>query len=126
MQYAIIKAGGKQYKVSVGDLVTIDKLSLKEGEKSIIFDEVLLLVDGEKVEIGKPLVKNAKVNASIVEQKKGEKIKVIRFKAKSRYRKTIGFRPIHSIVKIEKIDIGKSQKEEKTSETIKTPKKTEK
>ena len=79
-----------------------------------------------KLNIGKPLLRNMKVTASIVEEKKAEKIRVIRFKAKSRYRKTIGFRALQTVLKIEKIETGKEETPKKISETTKTVKKTKK
>lgn len=105
MQYAVIRSGGKQYKVSVGDTLSVDKISDDPG-KSVVFDEVLLFVDGEKVNVGNPTLKGAKVSAKFVENKKGDKIRVMKFKAKSRYRRTTGFRAQLSVVQIEKIDFG--------------------
>lgn len=105
MQYAVIRSGGKQYKVSVGDTLSVDKISDDPG-KSVVFDEVLLFVDGDKVKVGNPNLKGAKVSAKFVENKKGDKIRVMKFKAKSRYRRTIGFRAQLSVVQIEKIDFG--------------------
>lgn len=102
MQYAVIKTAGKQYKVKVGDVLELPRLSL--GDKTnIVFDEVLLLVNDGKVNIGKPNVLNAKVLAKLIENKKGEKLRVIKYKAKVRYRRAVGFRPKLSVVKIEKI-----------------------
>lgn len=102
MQYAVIKTAGKQYKVKVGDVLELPRLSL--GDKTnIVFDEVLLLVNDGKVNIGKPNILNAKVLAKLIENKKGEKLRVIKYKAKVRYRRAVGFRPKLSVVKIEKI-----------------------
>ena len=100
--YAVIKVGGKQYKVSEGETLEVDKLEKKEGEK-IEFSEVLLLVEDDKVQVGQPTLFGAKVVASVLEQFKGEKIRVARFKAKVRYRRVKGFRPLKTRVKIEKI-----------------------
>jgi large subunit ribosomal protein L21 len=111
MQYAVIKSGGKQYKVSTGDTIEVDKIK-DTDKKSVAFD-VLLSVDEGKVNIGNPLVKGAKVEATIIENKKGDKIHVRRFKAKSRYRKVIGFRSQKTVVKIDKIDLS-NKKEDKT------------
>jgi len=99
MKYAVIKTGGKQYRASEGEEFEIEKLEGKEGDK-IDFDEVLLVVDGEKVEIGAPKVEGAKVLAEIVEQKKGEKIRVAKFKAKSRYRRVQGHRQLLTKIRI--------------------------
>ena len=102
MKFVVIKAAGKQYKVSEGDILELDKLKGKAKDK-ITFDEVLLVVDKEKVTIGEPLVKGAKVTAEILEQKKAKKIRVARFKAKSKYRKVKGHRSHITVVKIKKI-----------------------
>lgn len=99
MKYAVIKIGGTQHKISEGEVLTVDKLEGKKGQ-ALTFKEVLLLVDDKKVKIGQPLVKNAKIEAEIVDQIKGEKIRVATFKAKSRYRKVKGFRPLLTRVKI--------------------------
>jgi large subunit ribosomal protein L21 len=125
MQYAIIKSGGKQYKVNVGDTLTVDRIS--GDNKKIVFEDVLLLVNEGKVTLGKPSVKGAVVEGSLVENKRGEKIRVARFKAKSRYRKVTGFRSELSVVKIDKIAFGSDKKSEDTDKTAKTaPKSSEK
>lgn len=104
MEYAVIRTGGKQYKVQSGDVLKVDKLA--GDKKSLVFEEVLLAVDGDKVKLGKPTIKGAKVSAKLLEQVQGDKIRVMKFKAKSRYRKTTGFRAQLSVVQIEKIDFG--------------------
>ena len=119
MQYAIIKSGGKQYKVSAGDTLTVDKIDL-DGKKNISFEEVLLFVNDGKVTIGKPSIKDAVVTAALVDQVKGDKIRVAKFKAKSRYRKVMGFRPLHTILKIEKIEVGSVKVTEKVEKATKT------
>lgn len=100
--YAVIMTGGKQYKITPGDILEIDKVEKTKGD-SLEFDQVLLLADGEKIQIGQPLVEGAKVFARVVEQIKGEKIDIARFKAKARYRKRKGFRSRLTRIKIEKI-----------------------
>jgi len=122
MQYAVIRSGGKQYKVNVGDIVELDKLN---ADKKVVFNDVLLLVADGKMTLGKPTVKGALVEATIVEQKKGDKIRVAKFKAKSRYRKVIGFRAKLSVVKIDKINFG-SKSIPGIGKTIKTAPKTSK
>jgi large subunit ribosomal protein L21 len=102
MKYAVIKASGKQFKVQEGDLIKLDKLKGKPKDK-LTFDEVLLVVDKEKATIGQPLIKGHKVSGEIVEQKKDKKIRVARFKAKSKYRKVKGHRSEITLVKITKI-----------------------
>lgn len=93
MEYAIFKTGGKQYKTSVGETIVVDKLNA-EKDSSIFLNEVLLSVSGESILIGKPFIEGAKIKATIVDQKKGEKLRVSKFKAKARYRRTMGFRPL--------------------------------
>lgn len=100
MKYAVIKSGGKQYKISEGDTIEVD--SLKQEPGKISFDQVLLYVDEKNVKIGKPLV-TEKVEGTLIENKKGDKLRVSKFKSKVRYRKTIGFRAHLSVVKIDKI-----------------------
>lgn len=101
-KYAVVKIGGSQYKISEGDLLEVDKLEGEKGKK-LSLEEVLLLVDEKKVKIGQPKILGAKVQASIVDQIKGEKIRVATYKAKSRYRRVKGFRSLLTKLKIEKI-----------------------
>ncbi|MBI4999774.1 50S ribosomal protein L21 [Candidatus Gottesmanbacteria bacterium] len=89
--YAVIKTGGKQYKVFEGEILEIDKLQKNPGEQ-IEFGEVLLVVKNGEVKIGQPTVPGTKVTAKILEQIKGKKIRIARFKAKVRYRRVKGFR----------------------------------
>lgn len=112
--YAIIEACGKQYKVSEGDIVQLEKLEAKEGEK-VTFDQVLLLSDGDKIKVGTPTVKSAKVEATVVEHGKAKKIRVYKYKAKKNERKTQGHRQPFTKVKIEKISQRASTK--KAAET---------
>lgn len=100
--YAVIEACGKQYKVSEGDVVFVEKLEANEGEK-VTFDKVLLLSDGEKVKVGTPTVKSAKVEATVLEHGKAKKIVVYKYKAKKNERKTQGHRQPFTKIKIEKI-----------------------
>lgn len=99
MKYAVVKIGGSQYKVAEGDEIAVDKIDGEKG-KLLTFEEVLLFVDEKRVTIGQPLVKNAKIKAEIVSQFKGKKIRVATYKAKSRYRRVKGFRPLLTRVKI--------------------------
>ena len=100
--YAVIETCGKQYKVSEGDIVFVEKLDVNEGEK-VTFDKVLLLSDGDKVKVGTPTVKNAKVEATVVEHGKAKKVLVYKYKAKKNERKTQGHRQPFTKIKIEKI-----------------------
>lgn len=100
--YAIIKTGGKQYRVSEGDVLQVEKLNAEQGSE-VVFDEVLTVVDGSEVKVGKPVVEGAKVTAEVVEHGKGEKIIVFKYKAKANYRKRQGHRQPFTAVKIASI-----------------------
>jgi len=98
-KYAVIRIKGNQLKVEEGDEILVDKL-VSDKPKA----EVLLLVDDQKVSIGKPTVKGVKVNLKVVDrQMKGKKIKVLKYRAKSRYRRRYGFRPVYTRLLVEKI-----------------------
>lgn len=102
--FAVIKTGGKQYKVTKGDIVKIEKLSgeHKEGDK-VTFEEVLLVDDGKSTKVGTPTVSGAKVEGVIKEIGRDKKISVIRFRAKSRYHKKRGHRQPFMKVEINKV-----------------------
>lgn len=98
MKYAVIKIKGHQYRVNEGDELLVDKISDKKVQA-----DILLMVDGEKVNVGKPLLATSKVAIKIVkDEEKGKKLDVYKYKAKSRYRKHTGFRPVFSRVVVEK------------------------
>ncbi len=99
--FAVIKTGGKQYKVSEGDIINVEKLNKKEGEE-VVFDEVLLVED-KKTKIGKPLVKGASVKAKVLEHGRGEKKIVFKYKPKKRQRKKKGHRQPFTRIEIEEI-----------------------
>lgn len=101
--YAIIEACGKQYKVQEGDIVFVERLETEEG-KQVTFDKVLVLADGnDKVTIGNPEVKGAKVTATVIGHGKSKKILVFKYKAKKNERKMRGHRQPYTKVQIEKI-----------------------
>ncbi|HEY4518101.1 MAG TPA: 50S ribosomal protein L21 [Candidatus Paceibacterota bacterium] len=104
MKYAVIQTGGKQYRVSEGDTVTVEKLSslispIKEGE-TVIFDKVLLTDDGTATQVGAPYLVGAKVVGTLVSEKKGKKVLGMKYKAKSNYRIKYGHRQVEAKVKI--------------------------
>jgi len=103
---AVIKTGGKQYLVSPGEKIKIEKINKKEGSE-ITFNEVLLLEKGKKIEIGSPLVKEAKVTGKILRHGQGKKAIVFKYKAKKRYKVKKGHRQPFTEVEILKIDTGK-------------------
>ncbi|MFH1536898.1 MAG: 50S ribosomal protein L21 [Patescibacteria group bacterium] len=92
---AVIKTGGKQYKVQAKDKLKVEKLTTEEG-KEHVFDQVLLL--GDKV--GTPLVSGAKVKAKVLKQGRARKVEVVKYKNKTRYKKTIGHRQPYTEVEI--------------------------
>jgi large subunit ribosomal protein L21 len=97
--FAVIKTGGKQYIAKKGEALVVDKLVAEEN-KNVEFDKVLLVVNEKGMQIGKPYLKEVKVVAKVVNQAKGEKLRIARFRAKSRYRKVTGFRRMLTEVKI--------------------------
>lgn len=117
MKYAVIFSGGKQYRVSEGDTIDVEKMAVLAND-SISFDNVLLSVADQNVVLGKPYVAGVVVKASVVEQRKGEKIRVAKFKAKVRYRRVAGHRQRLTRVKIDQIVISGGE-EKKTTRTVK-------
>lgn len=102
MKYAVIKSGGKQYRVSEGDILEVDRFS-SDKDSLVSFSEVLLWVNEGQIKIGTPFVSGAKVTGKVLDHLKGKKIRVAKFKAKARYRRVAGFRPSLTRVQIEKI-----------------------
>lgn len=100
--YAVIETGGKQYKVQEGDIISVEKIESKEGDK-IDFSKVLLVSKEDGLVVGKPYVEGAKVEGTILGQGKGKKIVVFKYKAKKNYKKKQGHRQPFTKVKIEKI-----------------------
>lgn len=102
--YAIIKTGGKQYQVSTGDRLVVEKLEGNIGD-SVSLDEVLLIADGEAITVGQPVVEGAKVVATITEQGKNRKIKVFKKKRRKGYRLMKGHRQPYTALKIAEISV---------------------
>ena len=100
--YAIIATGGKQYKVSEGDVIRVEKLGVEAGE-TVTFDQVLL-VSGDDVKVGAPTVAGATVTADVVANAKAKKVIVYKYKRKTGYHKKNGHRQQYTEVKIEKIN----------------------
>ena len=100
-QFAVIETGGKQYRVSPGDVLTIEKIKgdFKEGDV-ITFDKVLLVEEGPDTTIGTPYIEQARVEGTLTNQGKGKKVEVIKYKAKSRYFKRRGHRQPEFTVEI--------------------------
>ena len=99
---AIIVTGGKQYKVAEGDTLFIEKLPVEAGD-SVTFDQVLAVIDGEKATFGTPVVEGASVEAKIVKNGKGKKIRIFKYNPKKGYRKRQGHRQPYTRVTVESI-----------------------
>ena len=100
--YAVIKTGGKQYRVSEGETLKIEKLELEPGKK-VTFNEVLMIADGENVQVGSPLVEKASVEAKVISQGKGKKVNILKFKRRKQSMKQQGHRQLFTEIKIAKI-----------------------
>jgi len=100
--YAVIKTGGKQYRVTEGDLLKIEKLTGEVGE-SVEFEEVLMIANGEQIDVGRPVLPSSSVVGEIVEQGKGKKIIVFKSKRRKGYRKKQGHRQLYTLLKIKEI-----------------------
>lgn len=101
--YAIIKTGGKQYRVQEGDNIFVEKLA-SDVDSEVVFDQVLAVVNDGDVKVGSPVVEGAKVTAKVLEQVKEKKVLVFKYKAKSDYRRRQGHRQPYTKVVIEKIE----------------------
>ena len=117
--YAIIESCGKQYKVAEGDVVFFEKLDVEEGKK-VTFDNVVLVSDDKKVEVGAPYVKGVKVEGKVVSHGKGKKILVYKYKAKKNYRRTQGHRQPYTKVEITKIKTATEKAEAKVEAKAET------
>jgi large subunit ribosomal protein L21 len=102
MSYAILKTGGKQYKVSTGDQINVEMLDLKVGDKAT-FGEVLMFSDGGKVSTGAPFLKGAKVEGEVVGQIKDEKVLAFKYKRRKGYHRSVGHRRRLTTIKINSI-----------------------
>ncbi len=99
---AVIETGGKQYLVSTGSKVQIEKLEGLKGD-TLKFDKVLFTAEGSKYTVGKPYISGASVEATIIRQGRGKKIEVLKYKAKSKYRRKIGHRQSYTEIEVTKI-----------------------
>lgn len=102
--HAIIETGGKQFKVTEGDTLFIEKLPVESGE-TVTFDKVLAVIDGDKITVGTPVVAGAKVDASVVKNGKGKKVRIFKYNPKKGYRKRQGHRQPYTKVEIGKISV---------------------
>lgn len=123
--YAIIRTGGKEYKVAEGDIIEVEKLEGKVGSK-VELPDVLLTGDGDKVSVGTPLVKGVKVTAEVLDQKKAPKVKVFKFKRRKNYIRNKGHRQQITMLKILSIGAAKAKAKAEEAEKSKAAEKTEK
>ena len=118
--YAIIESCGRQYKVAEGDTVFFEKLDAEEGKK-VKFDNVILVSDGKKVQVGNPYVKGVKVEGKVAAHGKGKKIIVYKMKPKANYRRKYGHRQPYTKVEITSINMPTAKKEEPAKAETKKP-----
>ncbi len=114
--YAIIETGGKQYKVTPGEIIDVERLDVTEGN-TIELDKVLLIAEGDKVTVGRPTVDGAKVIATSQGEGKGKKVIVFKYKPKVRYQKKTGHRQLHTRLVIDKIVTPETAQSEPTRKT---------
>ncbi len=119
--YAIIETGGKQYKITPGQTVDVDRLNVTEGG-TIELSKVLLIANGDRVTVGTPIIDGAKVVATSQEEGKGKKTIVFKYKPKVRYRKKTGHRQFYTRLVIDKI-VEPKAKQDKPAKKVRRPKK---
>ena len=102
--YAVIKTGGKQYRVSSGEKVKVEQLAADVGSQ-ITIDQVLMVADGDKVTIGTPLVKGAKVQATVVEQGRADKVHIFKMRRRKNSRNQQGHRQNYTEIQVDKIAV---------------------
>ena len=112
MKYAIIEAGGKQYRAEEGKALSVDLLPVNPGDE-VILDKVLLLVDGDDVTVGTPYIKGASLVTNAMRMVKGEKIFVFKYKPKINYRRRNGHRQQYTLLMVNSIKSAKTEKVEK-------------
>jgi large subunit ribosomal protein L21 len=115
MTYAIIRTGGRQFRVAEGDMIDVDILDIEPG-KSATFGDVLLFADGKNVTHGDPLIAGAKVTAEVVEQRKDKKVIAFKYKRRKGYHRTVGHRRKLTRVKIKTIAAGAKKAAAKNTE----------
>ncbi len=100
--YAVVETGGKQYKVSVGQVITVEKLVAEKGA-TVELERVLMVGEGEDVRVGTPVVEGAKVSAKVLGHEQGDKVIIFKYKPKERYRRKKGHRQLLTRLEIEDI-----------------------
>lgn len=116
--YAVIKTGGKQYRVSANDVIKVEKLTGEAGDK-ITFEEVLFVGDGENVTVGAPFISGATVAGEVVEQTRGPKIRIFKKRRRKHYQRTAGHRQDLTVIKITDISASGGRKSAAKSRTTK-------
>ena len=115
MTYAIIRTGGRQFRVAEGDTIDVDILDVEPG-KTATFGDVLMFADGKNVTHGDPLISGAKVTAEVVEQRKDKKVIAFKYKRRKGYHRTVGHRRKLTRVKIKSINVGAKKTPPKKTE----------
>jgi len=100
--YVVVKSGARQYRTGVGDTILVERLPVEVGQQ-LELDKVLLVADGERVEIGQPTIKGARVLATVVTQEKGPKIHIFKYHPRKRYRRRAGHRQRYTRLRVDKI-----------------------
>lgn len=100
--YAVVKSGARQYRASVGDTITVERLPAEVGQQ-LELGEVLLVADGEQIEIGQPTIGGAKILATVVAQEKGPKIRIFKYHPRKRYRQRAGHRQRYTRLRVDEI-----------------------
>ncbi|NLG52282.1 MAG: 50S ribosomal protein L21 [Chloroflexi bacterium] len=100
--YAVVETGGKQYKVTVGETIDVERLKADIGE-TVELDRVLMVADGEQVQVGSPVVDGASVSATVVDHDRARKVIVFKYRAKQRYRRKTGHRQDYTRLRIDEI-----------------------
>jgi large subunit ribosomal protein L21 len=100
--YAVLKSGARQYRANVGETILVDRLSAEVGQQ-LEMDKVLLVADGERVEVGRPTIEGARVLATVVAQEKGPKIRIFKYHPRKRYRRRAGHRQRYTRLRVDEI-----------------------
>jgi large subunit ribosomal protein L21 len=100
--YAVLQSGARQYRAEAGDTILVERLAAEVGQQ-VEIDKVLLIADGEHVEIGRPTIKDAKVLATVVAQEKGPKVRIFKYHPRKRYRRRAGHRQQYTRLRVDEI-----------------------
>ena len=123
--YAVFKSGGKQYRVSKGEKLKLEKLETDVGKK-VVFDQVLSIGEGKDINIGTPYLADAIVEAKVIDEGKDKKIEVVKFKRRKNYKRNFGHRQHYSLIEVTNITVKKKKAAPKKAAPKKATKTTEK